>query len=1268
MASTSLSTTRSNQTRTITYDVFLSFRGEDTRYTFTDHLYKALVRAGLRTFRDNDEIERGQELKPEIENAIIESKASIVVLSPDYANSGWCLNELWLIMEQREEWGHLVVPIFYHIDPSHVKHQTESYDMKGSKGTEEDRNRWKAALTKVASLKGDVLQLSGKMYETDFIDQVVEAVNCQLDRKHVISTPSQLTGMETRIKEINSLLQSEQYNVIAICGMGGIGKTTLAQWIYNSNKHSFKSSSFVEKIGENYKQGLLRLQKKLLKDISGNKKIKISNEGEGTSKIQEVLQSRKVFIVLDDIDDKDQLDTLLGKKVFHAECKIIITTRLRKIDEWCKMHELNSLNDKESLQLFSWHAFPSKALMKDFKDIAKQLSQYCGGNPLALRVLGSSLHFSDGDKTEDIKEGWRDRMNLLSSSKGDLDSKIHEVLWKSFDSLSSKSVKDLFLHIACFFVGQYEEHVISILQDDLHARSGIKILINKCLLTVSRTGHLVMHQLLQEMGRKIVYEDNKDPAKGIRVSWDDDESYRVLEKGNGSDTVEALSLDIKKVTQKTTAIQTSLLANMHKLKLLWLKNVALIGPYENFPKLRYLCWHGSPLEKMHNGLLHGSLVAVDMSGGNIKTFEVPTVLNSLKILNLTECDKLASIYNLYRLPKLEELLLSHCSRLTHLCESVGDLESLALLDLKGCIRLLKASTNKTNVESRPKRRRIDEGNSRSPMFTLPCSLKFLYLNNCDIKYNNDALVAFQASSFFNLCLEGSQFKFLPNSFDLKMLQTLDLSSCSRLKSLPCIPSTLEELYVERCYSLENITFQSGRFSLKQFSYEDCSKLSEVQGLFKLLPIADIDEADILQHMQWIKEYDHHEVDLVGDVITTGRGQQIQMLYEYGIISTYLQGITDQISMKDEHTSSSKLVFFRVPSHHENNRIQGLHVSCIYRSSESKDKDMWQLLAKISNKTRGLTWVYNPVVYCNPDADEDVLWLSYWPIGSILDANDEVHVDIIVDEGVMVSECGVSLVYMDAGEVEKEEICENSTKKGEEVIGGDLSEFEVATKGYFLCRRDLFGLDTSYRLKELFGDDVDYPESQGWKKTRQTSTRSYIPAMMGQSITRSYTPDTMIYDVFVSFRGADTRNTFTDNLYHALVGAGIHSFRDDDDLSRGKDIKREIETAIVGSRTSIVILSENYANSRWCLDELYFILDQRRNSKHFVLPIFYYVDPSNVRKQTGSFSLHQYNGTENIVWKWKEALTEVANLTGIVVSGYICFHSLFMFIVQTIVII
>ena len=142
-----------------------------------------------------------------------------------------------------------------------------------------------------------------------------------------------------------------------------------------------------------------------------------------------------------------------------------------------------------------------------------------------------------------------------------------------------------------------------------------------------------------------------------------------------------------------------------------------------------------------------------------------------------------------------------------------------------------------------------------------------------------------------------------------------------------------------------------------------------------------------------------------------------------------------------------------------------------------------------------------------------------------------------------------------------------------------------------------------------------------------------------------------YDVFLSFRGEDTRNSFTDHLYVALRQKGIVTFRDEEKLERGKSISPELLKAIEESRFAIVILSKNYATSTWCLDELVKIIECMKEMKTTVFPIFYDVDPSNVRKQTGSFaqafSKHEECFKDFIenVHTWRAALREVANLKG-----------------------
>nr|XP_023920370.1 disease resistance protein RLM3-like [Quercus suber] len=140
---------------------------------------------------------------------------------------------------------------------------------------------------------------------------------------------------------------------------------------------------------------------------------------------------------------------------------------------------------------------------------------------------------------------------------------------------------------------------------------------------------------------------------------------------------------------------------------------------------------------------------------------------------------------------------------------------------------------------------------------------------------------------------------------------------------------------------------------------------------------------------------------------------------------------------------------------------------------------------------------------------------------------------------------------------------------------------------------------------------------------------------------------IVYDVFLNFRGEDTRSGFTDHLYQALKRKGISTFMDDK-LSRGKEISSELLKAIESSKTSLVLLSENYASSSWCMDELVHILECKKKYGQSVIPVFYKVDPSEIRKQTGKYGLAlAEHERDNIgkVQKWREALTEVANLSG-----------------------
>ena len=137
-----------------------------------------------------------------------------------------------------------------------------------------------------------------------------------------------------------------------------------------------------------------------------------------------------------------------------------------------------------------------------------------------------------------------------------------------------------------------------------------------------------------------------------------------------------------------------------------------------------------------------------------------------------------------------------------------------------------------------------------------------------------------------------------------------------------------------------------------------------------------------------------------------------------------------------------------------------------------------------------------------------------------------------------------------------------------------------------------------------------------------------------------------YDVFLSFRGEDTRNGFTSHLYKGLCDNGIYTFIDND-LPKGEEISEELLKTIERSMISVVVFSENYAESHWCLDELVKIMQCRKNGQ-IVLPIFYKVDPSEVRNQRGNFGAALTRLEEkfkNKVQSWRTDLREATSISG-----------------------
>ncbi|XP_021800120.1 TMV resistance protein N-like [Prunus avium] len=337
MAATSKQQDASPSSHRCTYDAFLSFRGTDTRKGFTDHLYRALEVAGIHTFRDDDEIERGANISAELQKAIQESRVSIIVFSKDYASSRWCLDELVTIMDRTRQ--ELL-----------KKHSAFARHQQRFNKEMDKVEKWRKALRDVADLGGMDLK---DRYESQFIQEIVEDIgNHTLNRR--LRVNPYLVGIDYRVKGLNMWLEdgSTDVGVAVVCGMGGIGKTTIAKTAYNQNFNKFQGSSFLADIREtSERHGLVYLQRNLLSDLQKGKAKEIYSLDGGMTEIKRAICCKRVLIAFDDVDNLEQFNAILGMREWlHPGSKIIITTRhehLLKAHENCAIFKVEGLHEYE---------------------------------------------------------------------------------------------------------------------------------------------------------------------------------------------------------------------------------------------------------------------------------------------------------------------------------------------------------------------------------------------------------------------------------------------------------------------------------------------------------------------------------------------------------------------------------------------------------------------------------------------------------------------------------------------------------------------------------------------------------------------------------------------------------------------------------------------------------------------------------------------------------------------------------------------------------
>ncbi|GLJ47264.1 hypothetical protein SUGI_0998050 [Cryptomeria japonica] len=673
-------------------------------------------------------------------------------------------------------------------------------------------------------------------------------------------------GLDEAVQEFNRIaVQSAgPMQIVGIWGMGGSGKTTLAKELHNKKCSTVNRSSFLFDLRQAARKELLyEKQKRLLEDLELKVKgASFDNVDKGKKILKSRLRSVFALIILDDVDHTDQLDALLPTKecLGHGSLVIVTTREKRVLKAWgiTTIYKMRALNETHAQQLFCWHAFLQPSPLMGFEDLVERFRNACHGLPLSLKVLGGQLY------GESSKDYWQAELEKLSRILPD---DIKSRLKISYDALD-KEEKEMFLDIACFFIGWRSSWAIAVWDgSQWNGLHGWERLMNKCLVELDEENCIRMHDHLRDLGREIANQKSpyrlwfrgqiiefQPQQEGIRIrgianaageSCYSSQGKIILNTSQGPRDIKPCSIGLKILVgtghffnQQNDALLKELVwlrcyKFQHSVIPSWfaMKNLRVLQFFDS-ERLEDLwnaeadakSWLQIPLElrelTIKNCRVFGGfpesigqlthLKEIRVIGKSSKMRSLPRefcLLQSLELLKLYRCENLSSLPSDFgKLTRLERLDLSYCPQLKMIPDSTRQLTLLQYLNLEGCWELTFKSENIDILEHMTK-------------------LEYLNVTGC---WKLEELPLPNGVSLRELYIKGTRLRELPSTIgQLSKLAMLEISS-ELLKTLPtCVGnlSSLLELKISSCPNLESLPSSLWNLSsLTKLEIASCEKL------------------------------------------------------------------------------------------------------------------------------------------------------------------------------------------------------------------------------------------------------------------------------------------------------------------------------------------------------------------------------------------------------------------------------------------------------------